>query len=345
MSIVTDCPIASLAVYPNKRSAPLFQLRMRPFKSLLMMASSEDSHDRGQHRIALALLGGASQGLHLLGCLRADDENAANAMRCGRIVDGTVAIGPIHILKPAIARDGNELALMPGRTPPRHHLINLGTDGVPNLAPRLPGRDGQGSPDGAPGRSICGKHRCRGRRAADPRICTWDDRCSASRGQSCSGIEASRGSAQRGGGPVMGAHQRTHLAAVVQELRYGRCFGRKLNGWLGNRAISIICKHERGQMDRTAESVTCPYRRFFKYLPKAALKKRILKIRKRTLGRLVRTLGPRTGQRKSRPAARGPNSCRYKRNTRFYVWPAFTGDRRCYLGKERGQKGFDLRRC
>ncbi len=43
MSIVMGCPMASLAMYPNKRSAPLFQLRMRPFKSLLMMASSEDS--------------------------------------------------------------------------------------------------------------------------------------------------------------------------------------------------------------------------------------------------------------------------------------------------------------
>ena len=36
-------PIVSAAVYPNRRSAPSFQLVMMPLRSLLMMASSDES--------------------------------------------------------------------------------------------------------------------------------------------------------------------------------------------------------------------------------------------------------------------------------------------------------------
>ena len=38
---VMCCPIASSAVYPNIRSAPLFQLLITPSRLLLMIASSE----------------------------------------------------------------------------------------------------------------------------------------------------------------------------------------------------------------------------------------------------------------------------------------------------------------
>src|SRR5580658_7800805 len=43
MIIVIGCPTISAAVYPNKRSAPLFQLVTMPLRSLLMMASSDES--------------------------------------------------------------------------------------------------------------------------------------------------------------------------------------------------------------------------------------------------------------------------------------------------------------
>jgi hypothetical protein len=43
MSRVTGRPNASRAVYPNSRSAPAFQLVMTPLRSLLTMASSDDS--------------------------------------------------------------------------------------------------------------------------------------------------------------------------------------------------------------------------------------------------------------------------------------------------------------
>jgi len=41
--MVIDRPIASDAVYPNSRSALLFQLVMMLLRSLLMIASSEQS--------------------------------------------------------------------------------------------------------------------------------------------------------------------------------------------------------------------------------------------------------------------------------------------------------------
>jgi hypothetical protein len=43
MMMRIDCPMASVAVYPNMRSAAAFDDRMIPFKSLLTMASSDES--------------------------------------------------------------------------------------------------------------------------------------------------------------------------------------------------------------------------------------------------------------------------------------------------------------
>src|ERR1051325_4256505 len=43
ITIVIDLPTASSAVYPNRSSAPLFQDVMMPFRSLLTIASSDDS--------------------------------------------------------------------------------------------------------------------------------------------------------------------------------------------------------------------------------------------------------------------------------------------------------------
>jgi hypothetical protein len=43
MMMVIGCPIASAAVYPNIRCAPVFQLEITPSRLLVMMASSEAS--------------------------------------------------------------------------------------------------------------------------------------------------------------------------------------------------------------------------------------------------------------------------------------------------------------
>ena len=72
---------------------------------------------------------------HLFGCLGADDENAAHAVESFRLIDGTVAISPIHILQLAVANDGHELIFMPRRALPPHHLFDLRSYDPPNLSP------------------------------------------------------------------------------------------------------------------------------------------------------------------------------------------------------------------
>src|SRR5882757_8101230 len=69
------------------------------------------------------------------GHVAADDEHTANPIV---FVDRTVAVGPVDLLQPAVARDRNELVLMPRRTAAAHHLLDLGTDNVPDFRPALP---------------------------------------------------------------------------------------------------------------------------------------------------------------------------------------------------------------
>ena len=46
--MVIGRPMTSAALYPNRRSAPRFQVLMIPSRSLLTMASSEEFDDRGE---------------------------------------------------------------------------------------------------------------------------------------------------------------------------------------------------------------------------------------------------------------------------------------------------------
>src|SRR5215475_13495202 len=55
MIVRMDVPIISFAVYPKRRSAPLFQLVTVPLRSLLTMASSELSTMDARRRAALIL--------------------------------------------------------------------------------------------------------------------------------------------------------------------------------------------------------------------------------------------------------------------------------------------------
>ena len=57
--IVIDLPIISSAVYPKTRSAAWFHEVTIPFRSLLMMASSEDSTMAASRRVAAGLEGSA----------------------------------------------------------------------------------------------------------------------------------------------------------------------------------------------------------------------------------------------------------------------------------------------
>src|SRR6202022_5106256 len=54
------------------------------------------------------------------------------------LVDRAKAVGPVDLLQPAMARQRNQLVLMPGCAAPAHHLLDLGTDDVPDFGPALP---------------------------------------------------------------------------------------------------------------------------------------------------------------------------------------------------------------
>src|SRR6266436_2243965 len=70
----------------------------------------------------------------LLGHVAAHHEHAADAIV---FVDRAEPVGPVDLLELAVARDRNELVLMPRRAPATHHLLDLGTDNVPDFSPAL----------------------------------------------------------------------------------------------------------------------------------------------------------------------------------------------------------------
>jgi hypothetical protein len=75
--------------------------------------------------------------LHCIGRFVADDEYAADTVRCCLVVDWTVAVSPVNDLASAVTGDGYKLVFMPCPTPTTHHLIDLRTNDVPNLTPNL----------------------------------------------------------------------------------------------------------------------------------------------------------------------------------------------------------------
>src|SRR6476661_3298287 len=70
----------------------------------------------------------------LLGHVAANHEHAADAVV---FIDRTEAVGPVDLLELAVARDRNELILMPRRPAAAHHLLDLRTDNVPDFRPAL----------------------------------------------------------------------------------------------------------------------------------------------------------------------------------------------------------------
>src|SRR5260370_3959433 len=82
----------------------------------------------------LALAKGSGSKI-VLGHVAANHEHAADAVV---FVDRAVAVGPVDLLEPAVTRHRNELLLMPRRASAAHHLLDLGTDNVPDFRPALP---------------------------------------------------------------------------------------------------------------------------------------------------------------------------------------------------------------
>ena len=76
----------------------------------------------------------------MFGRLGANDQHAAHAVRRRRVVDGPIAIGPVDLFELAVAGDGDEMVLSPGRPASRHDLLDLRPDDGPDLRPHLPRR-------------------------------------------------------------------------------------------------------------------------------------------------------------------------------------------------------------
>jgi hypothetical protein len=69
------------------------------------------------------------------GHVAANHEHTADAVV---LVDRAVAVGPVDLLQPAVARDRNELVLMPGRTAATQDLLDLRADDRPDFGPAFP---------------------------------------------------------------------------------------------------------------------------------------------------------------------------------------------------------------
>ena len=85
-----------------------------------------------QFGLALPQRGG---GEIILGHVAANHQHAADAVV---LVDRAVAVGPVDLLQPAVARHRNELVLVPGRAAAAHHLLDLRTDDGPDFGPAFP---------------------------------------------------------------------------------------------------------------------------------------------------------------------------------------------------------------
>src|ERR1700716_3462019 len=70
----------------------------------------------------------------LRGYVVAAHEHAADA---ALDVDRSIAVGPPHILAPAVARDRHQTVLVPCRSFAGHDIVDLRPDNIPNLRPAL----------------------------------------------------------------------------------------------------------------------------------------------------------------------------------------------------------------
>ena len=76
-------------------------------------------------------------GQDLLSGLGANDQHATDAMRRVRLIDGSIAVGPIDVLQGAVTDDRHELVFVPRRSVTAHHLVDLRSDDLPDLRPCL----------------------------------------------------------------------------------------------------------------------------------------------------------------------------------------------------------------
>jgi hypothetical protein len=78
-----------------------------------------------QPKKLLTLGSQSSLGQHLLRRLGAGDQHTAHSVRRSGVVDGAVAVGPVHLLQFAEANDGHALVFGPHGALTTHHLLDL----------------------------------------------------------------------------------------------------------------------------------------------------------------------------------------------------------------------------
>src|SRR5882672_5741213 len=155
----------------------------------------------------------------VLGHVTAHDKDTANA---AIVVDRTIAIGPVDLLQPAVTRDRNELVLMPGRASAAHHLLDLGTDDLPDFSPALPSALSKRA------RVALGSHRpAIGIVIELNELTTPPDEhrvVGIEQDPQCGPQTLRPGVRRTQGGcrPVMRTHQRAHLPATGEEIRRDR---------------------------------------------------------------------------------------------------------------------------
>src|SRR5579863_612885 len=64
-------------------------------------------------------------------------------MRRALVVDGAIAVGPIHLFAPPMARDRYERVLIPRGSAAGHHVLYLRANDVPDLSPNFAGRSAE----------------------------------------------------------------------------------------------------------------------------------------------------------------------------------------------------------
>ncbi len=152
----------------------------------------------------------------ILGHVPAHDQHATDAVV---LVDRAEAVGPVDLFQPAMARHRNELVLMPGRAAAAHHLLDLGADNVPDFGPAFPAALTERA------RMTLGSHGLAVRVVIEldqfgpP---PDEHRVIGVEQDSHRGAQALRPGLRRPQltcGPVIGPHQRAHLAAAGEEIR------------------------------------------------------------------------------------------------------------------------------
>ena len=165
----------------------------------------------------LGLVGLRLLHLHLCGHVAADHQHAADAGRCGLVIDRRVAVRPPDVLAHVAAGDGNELPLVPGRALPCHDELDLRADGVPDLRPDLSPRTSERRGMAIrPDQGAVGVVVEAGKRFAPPDE-HW---VLGGEHQAHDGLERLRPRFRRPDRrlrPIVSAHERAHLAATGEE--------------------------------------------------------------------------------------------------------------------------------